>query len=203
MLHRRVLRVGPEPLFVHHLEERRGVVAAGVCEDGLAFRGEQRGDEIRERHGVRALVQHVGAEDEVEGRWVRHVRSAPVEEGCLRFLAEVHAGVVGREVQGCLVVVCGENGGAAGEGGYGRQPDAAPELDGTGSGKVPFVEVARQGDGARPQLGPIGEPLVAVEVVLVDQGVRGGGVRYAEAFVPDGYGGFGKGGEAAQVRAES
>jgi hypothetical protein len=53
------------------------------------------------------------------------------------------------------------------------------------------LEVARQGDGARPQLRPVREPLVAVEVVLVDQGVGGGGVRYAVALVPDPYDGFG------------
>jgi hypothetical protein len=61
---------------------------------------------------------------------MRHLRSAPIEEGGLGFLAEVGAGVVGGEVQGGLVVVGREYPGTAGEGRDRGQPDAAAELDG-------------------------------------------------------------------------
>src|SRR5918997_766666 len=134
---------------------------------------------------------------------MRHLGRAPVEEGGLGFPAEVGAGVVGGEVQGGLVVVGRKDSGAACQGHDSGQPDAAAELDGARSGEVPSVEVARQGDGARPQLRPVREPLVAVEVALVDQGVRGGGMRYAVATVPDTYDGFGQGGKAVEVRLES
>ena len=150
MLHRRVLRVDPEPSLLHHPEEHRGVVAPGVGEDGFAFWGEQFGNQVRQRHGVWALVEHVSAEDEVKGRWMRHVRSTPVEEDGLGFLAEIRAGVVGREVEGGRVVVRREYPGTASEGCDGGQSDPAPELDDASADQVSFMEVTRQGDRARP-----------------------------------------------------
>ena len=113
VLHLRVLSVGLEPLLLHHPDEHRGVVAPGIGEDRLAFRGKQLGNQVSERHGVRTLVEDVGAEDEVEGRRTRQVGRAPVEEGGLEFPAEVGAGVVGGEVQGGFVVVGREDSRAA------------------------------------------------------------------------------------------
>jgi len=60
----------------------------------------------------------------------------PVEERGLRLPAEVRTGVVGREVEGGLVVVGRENSGAAREGYDGGEPDAAPELDDSPAGQV-------------------------------------------------------------------
>ncbi len=53
-------------------------------------------------------------------------------------------------------MVRGEYRCAVGERDDGGQPDAAPEFDGAGIRKVPFRELARQGEGARPELGPVG-----------------------------------------------
>jgi hypothetical protein len=150
VLHRGVLRVDPKTSLLQYPEERRGGVAPRVGEDGFAFWGEQFGNQVRQRHGVWALVEHVGAEDEVKGRWMRYVRSAPVEEDGLGFLAEIRAGVIGREVEGGRVVVRREYSGTAGEGCDGGQPDPAPELDDTSADQVSFMEVTRQGDRARP-----------------------------------------------------
>ena len=76
---------------------------------------------------------------------------------------------MGCEVEGCLVVVRRYYSCATGERDDGGKADAAPQLDGACTVKVAFREVARQSEGARPQLGPVREPLIAVEVVLVDQ----------------------------------
>jgi hypothetical protein len=54
----------------------------------------------------------------------------------------------------------------------GGQPDAAPQLDGVSTRKVVFREVTGQREAAWPQFGPVREPLIAVEVFLVDQVVR-------------------------------
>jgi len=51
---------------------------------------------------------------------------------------QVRAGVVDGEVEGGLVVVCRQYSCAAGEREEGRQPDAAPKLDGAGTRKVAF-----------------------------------------------------------------
>ena len=86
---------------------------------------------------------------------------------------------MGGETQGGFVVVRGEYCGAAGEGDDGGQTDAAPEFDGADAREVARREVAGQGEGAGPEFRPVGEPLVAVEVFLVDQVVRRDGVRNA------------------------
>jgi hypothetical protein len=78
---------------------------------------------------------------------------------------------VDREVEGGFVVVCRENLRAVREGDDGGEPDAAAELDGAPAGKVFAREVPRQGDRARPELGPVREPLVTLEISLVYEGV--------------------------------
>jgi hypothetical protein len=85
---------------------------------------------------------------------------------------KVRAGIVGCEIEGGLVVVCSKDFGTLGEREYGGQPDAAPQLDGVSTRKVAFREVTGQREAARPEFGPVREPLIAVEVFLVDQVVR-------------------------------
>jgi hypothetical protein len=99
-------------------------------------------------------------------------------------------------------MVCGEYRGATGEGYDGGQPDAAPELDGAGTGEVARREVAGEGECARPQFRPVGEPLVAVEVFLVDQVVRRDGVREPISYVANLDCRFGQARAAAQVGSE-
>ena len=58
-------------------------------------------------------------------------------------------------------------------------------------------------EGARPEFGPVREPLVAVEVFLVDQVVRRDGMRDEIGPVPDLDGGLGQPRTAAQMSPES
>jgi len=60
---------------------------------------------------------------------------------------------------------------------YCGEPDTAPELDGAFAAQVLVREIARKGDRARPELGPVREPLLVLEVFLVEQVVDGGGMR--------------------------
>jgi len=83
------------------------------------------------------------------------------------------------ELEGGFVVISSQYCRAAGERDDGGKADAAPEFDDADSSKVAFREVARQTYGARPQLGPVGESLVAVEFRFVDQVIRRDGVRDA------------------------
>ncbi len=185
LIHHDALRRVLEPPLIHQLEEQRGVLAPGVGEDGLAAWREQLGHELRESQSAPPLVEHVGGEDEVEGPEPLQVGGVPVEERYLRLQANIRPGVVDREVEGCLVVVGRENLCAAREGGDGGEPDAAAELDGAPAGKVLLRQKARQGDRARPELGPVREPLVALEISLVYEGVGRGGVQDAVGSVPD------------------
>jgi hypothetical protein len=200
LLHHYALRRVLEPPLPHQLEEQRRVLAPGVGEDGLAARREQLGHEIREGRSAPSLVEHVGGENQVEGPEPLHVGRVPVEERGLRFPAQVRPGVVDREVEGGFVVVSRENFCATREGGEGGEPDAAAELDGAPAGQVSARERAGQGDRARPEVGPVGEPLVALEISLVYEGVGRGGVQDAVGFVYDLDDGFEEPGAAAEVR---
>jgi hypothetical protein len=74
---------------------------------------------------------------------------------------------VDREVEGCFVVVRRENSRATREGCDRGEPDAAAELDQAPAGQVFAREGLGEGDCARPELGPVREPLVALEISLV------------------------------------
>jgi hypothetical protein len=100
-------------------------------------------------------------------------------------------------------VVGRENLHAAGEGRDGGQPDAAAEFDGAPADQVFPRKVPRQGYRARPELGPVREPLVALEIFLVYQGLRRGGVQDAVGLLSDLDYGLRERCAAAQMRPES
>ena len=203
LLYRRFLCHVVEAQSLHRLEEDRSFVPARVGEDRFAAGREQVRYEAGEGGGIFALVKDVCGEDQVEGPHTPYVRLAPVENGDLRFQAQVRAGVVGGEVEGRFVVVRSEDFGAAGESEDGGKADATSELDGAGTGEVAFGEVTRQGEGARPEFGPVGEPFVAVEVFLVDQFVRRDGLGNAVCLATDLYRGVGQVRKAAKMGTES
>jgi len=103
------------PNLFHRLNECRRFVAARVGEDRLPAGPEEPGYQVGEGRGVLAFVEDIGGEDEVKGSQTTDVRCAPVEEGLIRFQAQVRAGVVGREIEGSLVVVRRKYRCAAGE----------------------------------------------------------------------------------------
>ena len=104
-----------------------------------------------------------------------------------------------REVEGGIVVVRREYMRPAREGDDAGKPDAASELDGSPAGEVLAREAPRQGDRARPELGPVREPLVPLEILLVYEGVGRGGMEDAVSIFPDLDGGFEEPGTAAEV----
>jgi hypothetical protein len=179
LLHQHGLRCILESSLLHQLEEQRRVFAPGVGEQGLTARSEELRHEVREGRNAPPLVEHVGGEDDVEVLEPLHVRCVPVEERDVRCPAQVRPGIVDREVEGGPVIVRRPSLRAAREGDDGGEPDAAAELDGTPAGQVFAREVTRQGDRARPELGPVREPLVALEISLVYEGVGRGGMQDA------------------------
>jgi hypothetical protein len=202
LLHQLVLRCVFESPLLHQLEKQRRILAPGVGEDGLAVRCEQRRDEIREGRGVSPLVEYVGGEDEIESSETFRIRRVPVEECGLRFTPQVRPGVVGGKIEGGLVVVGRETFGAASEGDDGREPDTTAELDGTLAGQVFVRQILRQGDSARPELCPVRQPFVTLEVPLVQEGVRRGGVEDGVGPFSDLDEGFEQRGAAVEVCPE-
>ena len=106
------------------------------------------------------------------------------------------------EVQGRLVVVDGEDGGAAVEGDDGGKTDAAAELDGPDAREVAGGQVARERHRARPEVSPVREAFVALELPLVDQGVGGTWVRDAVGSIADDDPGLGQCRAPVEVPAE-
>jgi hypothetical protein len=92
-------------MSLHCLQKVRRLVAAGIGEDGLRAGSEELRYQVGEGLGVLTFVEDVGGEYEVEGSDTLDVRRAPVEEGRIRLPTQVGAGVVGREVEGRLVMV--------------------------------------------------------------------------------------------------
>jgi hypothetical protein len=199
LLHGRAFHRGPEPPSSQSLEKRRRGWSAGVCEERLSTRREQSRDQAREGRGVPSLVEHVGGEDQVECPKATEPWREPVEERGLRFPAQVGAGIVGYEVEGGLVVVGREDFRAAVQRHDGWKPHAAPELDGVIAAQVLAREIARQGDCAGPELCPVREPLLMLEVFLVEQIIDGGRVHYLVGPAAHFDGGFGQACSAAQV----
>ncbi len=202
LVHHHALRRNPESLFPHQLKKKWRALAPGTSEDGLAARGEQPGDEVREGQGIPPLVEHVGGEDAFEGSEALRLRRAPVKESSLWLLAQVRPGVVGGEIEGGLVVVRRENLSAACESDDGREPDAATELDGALASQIFSRQVPCQGDRARPEFGPVRDPLVALEVFLVKEGIRCSGTENAVGLAPDLDERFEQPGAATEVRSE-
>ena len=202
LLHNQFLRRVLESPSLHQPEKGGRLLAPRVGEDGLTARREQAWDEVREGGDVAPLVEDVGCEDKVEASEAPRTLNVPVEEGRLRVAAQVNPGVVEGEVEGCLVVVDSENLSPASEGDDGGEPDAAAELDGALAGQLYAREVACQGDSARPELGPVREPLVALEVLLIKEGVGRGGMQDAVGSAPGLDERFGQPRAAAEVGAK-
>jgi hypothetical protein len=137
-LHRSLLSHVFESQPPHGAHKDRRFIAAGVGEDRLAIGREQLRYEVSEGGGVLTLVEDIRSENQVEGPETPYVGFTPVEVYRIRFQFKVRASIVGREIEGCLVMVSREYSCAAGERKDGGQPDAAPELDGTGTRKVAF-----------------------------------------------------------------
>jgi hypothetical protein len=194
-------RVFESPLL-HQLEKDQRILAPGVGEDGLTARLEQFGDQVREGQSVPPLVEYVGGEEEIEGSETLRIRRVPVEERGLRLAIQVRPGVVGGEIEGGLVVVRRDNRGAAPEGDDAREPDTAAELDGALAGQVFLRQVPCKSDRARPKLGPVREPFVTLEVLLIQEGVSREGVEDTVGSVPDLDEGLEQPGAVAEVRSE-
>lgn len=62
------------------------------------------------------------------------------------------------------------------EGDDAREPDAAPDFDGSFAGEGHARNVPRERDGTRPQVRPVWDALVLLEFLLVEKRVGGGGV---------------------------
>jgi hypothetical protein len=121
------------------------------------------------------LVEHVGGHDAVERAQVGR-QGPPVEEPHGEAHGAVAVGVVPHRLQGVLLVVAGR-GGEATAGGHDRgQADAAAEFQQREAGAVAGREVLGEHDGRLPDVRPVGNPLVALERLDVDQGVDVGGL---------------------------
>ena len=192
----------PEAQIIHSLYKCRGARPAGVGEEDLASSREESRHQSSQHRRVTRLVEHVRRENEVESPEGLRLRRAPVEEGGVEVMSGVQTSIVGDEVQSGLVVIRREDPRASCKCHHRREPDAAAEFDGSNAREVFAREAAGEGDRARPELGPVREPLVALEVLLVDEGVGGGGVNDAIGLRADRDGGLGEGGEVPEVRAE-
>ncbi len=185
----------------HPLQERRGVLAAGIGEEGFAAGSEEGRDQGRQSRDVPLLVEHVGGKDEVERARRSRFGRVPVEEMRFGLETQVDAGVVAGEVEGGHVMVGGGDCcGSTCEGDHAREPYAAAELDDAPVREALFRDVPRECHSTRPELGPVGEPLVLGEVFLVDQGVHSRRMRDTVRSTSDLDEGFDQFGAVAKVR---
>ncbi len=152
-------------------EEVRREGTAGIGDPGLAAVGHDPGQDPQQLRPVAALVEHVGTDDEVAGHpepagWLRP-RPAPCREanavrGRVAFeQLDRGRGPVRRQHV------------AAGPGrDERRDAKSAAELVHVASAHAHADERVGEREGARPQLGPVGQELLVLEGVLVEQDVR-------------------------------
>ncbi len=83
-----------------------------------------------------------------------------------------------------------------------RESDSAPEFDGSLPAESHARNMSCERDGARPQVGPVRDALVPLELLLVEEGVGGGGVGYVIKFPSGLDGGLGELCAAPEMREE-
>ena len=121
---------------------------------------------------VPCFVEEIRAEDEIpRSRAEQRLRIAPADP---RSLNEdpVALGVPPQQLDRVLGPVGREDVGAAQRGGERGQPEPAAELENAQPVRLELRDVPREGETARPELGPVGQELLLVERRLVDQLLR-------------------------------
>jgi hypothetical protein len=125
--------------------------------------------ELGELLGVARLVEEIGAEDEVPRRRAEErLGLAPADAGDTHRRA-VPLGVAAEELDRVLGPVGREHLRAAERDRQRRQAEAAAELDDALPVQLEAGDVTREGEPARPELGPVGEKLLLVERRFVDE----------------------------------
>lgn len=199
-------RASESPL-VHLFDEEFGSGAARVGEKEFAIWRKKFRDEVCEIPGVGPLIQNIRREHDIERSKTFEFRVSPVEVGGFQVLSgvrfDVCLGVVRGEIQRARIVVGGDGFvSSAFERGDARESDAAPEFDGSLSVEAHLRDVFRQRERARPQVGPVRDALVFLELLLVEEGVGGGGVGYVIKFPSGLDDGLGELCAAPEVREE-
>ena len=125
--------------------------------------------EVRELLGIARLVEQVGAEDDVPRSRPEHrLRLAPTDSGHTHEDL-VALGVQPDQLDRVLRPIRGEHLCAAQRRRERRQSQPASELEDTPPCQVAIGDVPREGEPARPELGPVRQELLLVERRLVDQ----------------------------------
>ncbi len=107
-------------LLPHLLQKDRGVLAAGIGQEGFTAGGEEAGDHGYQCRDVPGFVEHIGSEDEVEEAKLLRLGRVPVEESCFGLETQVGAGVVAGEVEGGRIMVGSGDPGSVSESDYAR-----------------------------------------------------------------------------------
>ena len=147
-------------------EELLRVGPAGLREQDVAA---EPGQELRELVGVPGLVQQVGAEHEIPRRGAKERLGLAPADARDTYGGAVPLGVAAQELDRVLRPVGREHLRTAQRRGERGQAEAAAELHDTPPAQLEARDVAREGEPARPQLGPVGQELLLVERRLVDQ----------------------------------
>ena len=166
------------------LEEGGRVAAAGIGDERLAVARDDRVEQAEQRDRVAVLVEDVGRQDELEGTEDERSRVVPRQHGG-REPEPVRRRIGGGELDRLRSPVGCEHVGARARGGKRRQREAATHLQDAPALEIELGHVPRESEPARPQLGPVGQELVLVEALLVDQALRIVGPQHDELVLAD------------------
>jgi hypothetical protein len=128
----------------------------------------------------------------------------PVEDLRTKLATKVCKGIVASEIEGGFVVIRCQDVGSPSSGDNAGQTNTAAKLDSAPAPEMlSFSDVSRESHGARPEIRPVGEPLILSELFLVYEGVGRRRMRHMVSTVPNFDEGFSQLGEAVKVRAEA
>ena len=140
----------------------------------------------REQRGrVALLVEDVGRQDELEGPECERSPESSHASTARCEAKPVRRRIGGGELDRLRSPVGCEHVGARARGGKRRQRQAATHLQDAPALEIELGHVPRESEPARPQLGPVGQELVLVEALLVDQALRIVGPQHDELVLAD------------------
>src|ERR1700680_567876 len=175
----RFLIVDREPVSGASLDEHWRSDPSRISDQRDSPGHKQATQKQRQQLGVLFLVQDVRGEHQVESTQVLW-EMTPIHHSRSRDHSKIPKDIRASDIQRVLVIVRRQHVKSSARRREGTEAHSAPQLAGRAARAIQPEQLLREDDGRRPDIRPVGEPLVLDEILLADEIV---GVRWLEDTV--------------------